>query len=347
MLVYSGHRGPVRSISVSPNGQWLASGAEDRTVRIWELATGRCVRVFGADHAVCSIAWNPTGTAGLLAVAADTNVAILHPRLGGDPTDDVLERTLQHVAAESSTVASVLPWITSVPAGVGGGDNGAMLRMTVRHGHAADQVVWHAKGDYFATVCPEAPPSRMVLIHQLSTRRTQAPFRKPRGLVQRVQFHPTRPFFFVLTQRHLRVYDLQKLELLRKLQPGVKWANSIDVHPLGDNLLLGSYDRRVCWFDLDLGLTPYKMLQSHRSAVRAVAYCRRHPLFASCSDDGSLHVFHGTVFSDLLQNPLIVPVRVLTGHRIVDGRGVLDCVWHPTQPWLLSAGADATVRLYT
>ena len=51
--------------------------------------------------------------------------------------------------------------------------------------------------------------------------------------------------------------------------------------------------------------------------------------------------------SDLLQNPLIVPVKVLRGHQRVNDLGVLDCVFHPTQPWLISAGADATLRLYS
>ena len=52
-------------------------------------------------------------------------------------------------------------------------------------------------------------------------------------------------------------------------------------------------------------------------------------------------------FSDLLQNPLIVPVKVLHGHKITKDLGALDCVFHPTQPWVFSSGADATIRLYT
>jgi ribosome biogenesis protein ERB1 len=26
--------------------------------------------------------------------------------------------------------------------------------------------------------------------------------------------------------------------------------------------------------------------------------------------------------------------------------GVIDCVFHPTQPWLFSAGADKTIMLF-
>ena len=53
------------------------------------------------------------------------------------------------------------------------------------------------------------------------------------------------------------------------------------------------------------------------------------------------------VFSDLLQNPLIVPVKVLRGHTATNSVGIMDCVFHPSQPWIFSAGADGTIRLYT
>jgi len=39
--------------------------------------------------------------------------------------------------------------------------------------------------------------NRSVLIHQMSTRRSQLPFAKSKGLVQSVLFHPIRPFLFV------------------------------------------------------------------------------------------------------------------------------------------------------
>lgn len=51
--------------------------------------------------------------------------------------------------------------------------------------------------------------------------------------------------------------------------------------------------------------------------------------------------------SDLLQNPLIVPVKVLKGHALTHELGVLDVAFHPSQPWLFSAGADGTLRLFT
>jgi hypothetical protein len=53
------------------------------------------------------------------------------------------------------------------------------------------------------------------------------------------------------------------------------------------------------------------------------------------------------ISQDLMTNPLIVPVKILRGHKIEDYLGVLDCAFHPTQPWIFSAGGDGLILLFT
>lgn len=106
-----------------------------------------------------------------------------------------------------------------------------------------------------------AAANKSVLIHQLSKHQTQSPFKKTKGSVQCVAFHPHKPHFFVATQRYVRLYDLVAQQLLKTLQPGLKWISSMDIHPMGDNLIIGSYDKKLCWFDLDLSTKPYKTLR--------------------------------------------------------------------------------------
>ncbi|KAF9965816.1 Ribosome biogenesis protein erb1 [Mortierella alpina] len=208
------------------------------------------------------------------------------------------------------------------------------IRVWVHLQKAVKQVTWHRKGDYFSTVAPDANNSA-VLIHQLTKHQTQQPFKKTKGAVQRVMFHPTKPMFFVATQRYVRQYNLQRQELIKTMMTGVKWISSLDVHPAGDNLIIGSYDKRLCWFDLDLSSKPYKTLRYHQQAIRSVAYHKRYPLFASCADDGNVQIFHGMVYNDLLQNPLIVPVKILkNAHERIDAL-VKICILQDVPEWPL------------
>ena len=41
----------------------------------------------------------------------------------------------------------------------------------------------------------------------------------------------------------------------------------MDIHPSGDHLIVGGYDRKLCWFDLELSDKPYKILRSVRNLL--------------------------------------------------------------------------------
>lgn len=52
------------------------------------------------------------------------------------------------------------------------------------------------------------------------------------------------------------------------------------------------------------------------------------------------------IFSDLMRNPMIVPLKILRGHGVKGGLGVLSIAFHPRQPWIFSAGSDGVINLY-
>ena len=57
-----GHGNNVESVCFSPDGKQLASGSHDRTVRLWDVETGACVKTLeGHLGAVSSVCFSPDG----------------------------------------------------------------------------------------------------------------------------------------------------------------------------------------------------------------------------------------------------------------------------------------------
>jgi ribosome biogenesis protein ERB1 len=334
----------------------IASGADDGTVKIWEVLTGRCLwtKKLSVDEAVDVVRWRPGNDAVVLAAASGPRLYFIVP-FGihtvnpevEQASREVIDAGFGHQTSKGSSeraAARKVPAATWVRPPTKLSDDGVLLMVTVRS--TIKVVSWHRRGDYLTTVAPKGQ-SHAIAIHTLSKHFTQLPFRSLKGLPQTAQFHPSKPILFVATQRAVRSYDLAKQVLVKILQPGARWISSLDVHPGGDNLIVGSYDRRLLWHDLDLSVRPYKTLRYHDKAIRAVRFHHGGlPLFADTSDDGSVQVFHGKVVDDLVSNATIVPLKVLRGHSIKGSLGVLDLDWHPRQPWCVSAGADGTCRLW-
>ena len=206
-----------RTISVEPRGQYIASGCDDGTLKIWEVDTGRCLKTWDMGGVVRSVSWCPNTALSLVAVTVDTKLYLINTGLGdklvNSRTDELLGEEPDNSGYQPPLrVSQAVKWS-------GGAEGPPGTLVIINHFKPIKQVTWHARGDYFATVMPDGA-NRSVLIHQLSKWRSQVPFSKSKGQVQCVLFHPIRPMLFVATQRHVRVYDLVKQELTKKLMSG-------------------------------------------------------------------------------------------------------------------------------
>lgn len=60
---FKGHKSSVNSVSFSPDGSLLATGSDDYTAKLWEVATGRQIRTFqGHKGTVRSVSFSPDGS---------------------------------------------------------------------------------------------------------------------------------------------------------------------------------------------------------------------------------------------------------------------------------------------
>src|SRR5262249_24351381 len=68
-----GHKGTVVSAAFSPDGKQIVSGSDDRTLRLWDRASGKEIRAFtGHEGFVKSVACSPDGKQVLSGATDDT-----------------------------------------------------------------------------------------------------------------------------------------------------------------------------------------------------------------------------------------------------------------------------------
>ena len=205
-LEYEGHAGRVRSLSVSVCGQWLLTGADDGTVRLWEVQSGRQQRQWtidvSADPAaeggdpllkqVVQVAFSPTTPAvascivgsKLLLLAteqgdADQQAAALdllayrEPEAAGADEDSKDKEVDEADSAAKKKAAPVAHWLAlggeavcSANAASMPGSRGGFCIEHVTES-AMKQLAWHRKGDYVASVAPTSGSGSGICIHQV------------------------------------------------------------------------------------------------------------------------------------------------------------------------------------
>ena len=82
MRTLKGHNQPVRSVAFSPNGRLIVSGSDDRSVMLWDAASGALVRTLkGHSEGVGSVAFSPDGR--LVVSGSDDRTVILWDAASG------------------------------------------------------------------------------------------------------------------------------------------------------------------------------------------------------------------------------------------------------------------------
>ena len=289
-MEFRGHTAAVRSMSVSPSGQWLATGCDDHLLRIFEVQSGRLVKHYDLRAPVSWVQFSPVEACPYVAAGADTQVHFFAAAVASlyRPHDETPEEATKrrrkfqktfsfaepqadplfiHSEAEvDKQRAAVGPITKEVPDDKfasfvfpKGADNGHLLTVCFHSAVRGGSI--HQMGDYVAVVAPDDPVrQRRVVLLQLETQKAICPFQlrtlcKDGTKIVDCRFFENAPHFLVVTSTAGYVFDLKDQALVRRLRPGVHTSlAAADVHPLSGHVVcasLGDASRAIMFFSPD------------------------------------------------------------------------------------------------
>ncbi|KAK1273865.1 hypothetical protein QJS04_geneDACA021902 [Acorus gramineus] len=133
-------------IVISVRTGW--NGSKDGTVQIWEVETGRCLRVWEVDEAVQHVSWNPLPDPPILVVCVGRDLLLFNMGLGNAEEQSRMRELLNveesPLVDDSGLNTSIVRWSQH--------DKHEGIRL--KHIKSVSKVEWHCKEDYFTTVMP-------------------------------------------------------------------------------------------------------------------------------------------------------------------------------------------------
>jgi WD40 repeat protein len=328
-----GHTEAVTSLSFSPDGQQLASSSGDRTVMIWDVATGKpAVTLTGHTNKVFGVAWRADG-AQLASASQDRTVILWRPDANGAamrlPVDDRVVTALAYSPdgkrlAAASGADQVVIW-----------ERRDMRRVALSaHEGVVTSIAFSPDGTLFAS----GGWDRTVKLWRADADAQSAPLRvfaQP-GRVTSVVFSPDGTLLAAAAETETTVTDLRTGDVVARYpRQGVRQEELVlAFNADGTALISGRADGRILLHDLRA---------APGSAPRELFKCRDALSGLALSHDGkrlAASDWHGVVYAWDMSN-VGMPV-VMEEHQ----KRATGVAFGATSDDLASVGWDRNVILH-
>ena len=366
IMLYKGHESSIKDICIDPSGNVLISADNGNLIFFWDVLTGKIITKIDLKEKIKSIKYN--NFLKLVIICSITHIFFILPRyLDKKSKNEVLDIVKNKIYPkinekfpkkeknekknennkEDTNITINDSFIWKIPKKNSKKEKqGILFYMKWNQGLIKD-IVWHNKGDYFATLSKNAQGKSQVFIHSLTKMTHQLPISHIKGNANCIIFHPNKPLFIVATNSNIFMYNLQKQELVRKFISNLNTITKISIHKNGNDLIAGDKSGKVAWFQLEMSSKPLKLMDYHQDKIKDVDFNNNFPLFLSCSRNGKLLVYHGKVNDEELIDPVIVPLKLMKVNNNKNGNNIFTCAkFHPKQIWIFTGSEDGKIRLW-
>ncbi|MEH2107344.1 serine/threonine-protein kinase [Nostoc sp.] len=314
-----GHSSMVHAIAISPDGQFIASGSNDKTIKLWQVGTGKLVRQLGrwsSSHSsmIDSVAFSPIssnlsyqGDSGKSAGVADLNRVIL----ASGSWDNTIKLWDVNTGKEIRTLTGHANWVNSVafsPDGkfLASGSADCTIKLwQVHNGIEIQTLTGHSDSVSSVAYSPRTPATNS----------------QDRQLVASGSNDYTIKLWQVYTGRNICT-----------LLGHSFFVNCIAFSKDGEIIASGSGDNTIKLWHVNTG-REIRTLIGHSDSVWSVAFSQDGQFLASGSWDNTIKLWH--VHSGR-------EISTLTGHS-----SYVRCVaFSPDGQTLVSGGDDDTIKIW-
>jgi WD40 repeat protein len=321
------HQDYVNSVTFSPDGQTLASGSSDQTVKLWDVRTGQELRTLREHQdAVISVTFSPDGKT-LASGSSDKTVKLWDARTGQE---------LRTLRGHQKYVLSVTFSPDGQTLASGSGDQTVKL-WDVRTGQEHRTLRGH-QGDVFTvTLNPDgqtlasASWDRTVKLWDVRTGQEHRTLGGHQGIVWSVTFSPDGQTLASGSQdTTVKLWDARTGQELRTLRGHQSEVRSVTFSPDGQTLASGSNDHTVKLWDARTGQELRTLRGQH--IVWSVTFSPDGQTLASGSEDNTVKLWDARTGQEL---------RTLRGHQ-----HVVTSVTFSPDGQTLASGSGQRVKLW-